>query len=59
LTPQAKWAQDALKPVFYGSEGGVLLGIFADIHANRPAFQACLDAAQALRQGLRPKRPAR
>jgi predicted phosphodiesterase len=25
----------------------VLLGIFTDIHANRQAFQACLDAARA------------
>src|SRR3954471_3031279 len=29
------------------SGGNVLLAIFADIHANRQAFAACLDAAQA------------
>jgi diadenosine tetraphosphatase ApaH/serine/threonine PP2A family protein phosphatase len=28
-------------------EEGVLLGIFSDIHANRQAFQACLDLARA------------
>ena len=27
--------------------GKVLLAIFADIHANRQAFEACLDAARA------------
>src|SRR4051812_50216522 len=30
-----------------GSGGNVLLAIFADIHANRQAFEACLGAAQA------------
>src|ERR1700750_2891189 len=27
--------------------GSVLLAIFADIHANRQAFEACLEAARA------------
>jgi predicted phosphodiesterase len=28
-------------------EGNVLLAVFADIHANRQAFAACLEAARA------------
>ena len=30
-----------------GAEEGVLLAVFADIHANRQAFSACLDYARA------------
>jgi len=30
-----------------GAEGRVRLAIFADIHANRQAFSACLDAARS------------
>jgi diadenosine tetraphosphatase ApaH/serine/threonine PP2A family protein phosphatase len=32
-----------------GTEDRVLMGFFADIHANRPAFAACLRAARARR----------
>jgi diadenosine tetraphosphatase ApaH/serine/threonine PP2A family protein phosphatase len=31
----------------FGAEEGVLLALFADIHANRQAFSACLDFARA------------
>ena len=30
-----------------GVEDSVLLGVFTDIHANRQAFAACLEAARA------------
>jgi diadenosine tetraphosphatase ApaH/serine/threonine PP2A family protein phosphatase len=35
------------RPYQFGSEEILRLAIFADIHANRPAFAACLQAARA------------
>jgi diadenosine tetraphosphatase ApaH/serine/threonine PP2A family protein phosphatase len=39
--------QDKAAGTFKVSEESVLLAVFADIHANRPAFEACLAAARA------------
>jgi diadenosine tetraphosphatase ApaH/serine/threonine PP2A family protein phosphatase len=38
---------DTKPPVRLAGEESVLLALFADIHANRQAFAACLDAARA------------